>query len=644
MAFNAMMSGAECAVDVNPLSQMLKHTERESSFQRDRIGGSSSRQLQHLPSTQSSHSASATDLAHANEFFAQQGPSAARALPFSPQAFGLNSPAGSQFTAGPGRADFEAAFASSKGRMGSPADLMAMSNMRIGGSPASSAWAQEWNASQAEGQQIQPVSSPLSQMPMGQFSHPTLSSGFYMPQMMQSPGIVTDKGKAKAQDAEFEAAFARFEEISQEKEKDAGSVDTTDMDVSLHKPDLVAFEAELQAKREALAAEDGGPEEDTDYNAIMRELGKEAALAEGAETEYADAMREMWEGGLGDYGGPDAGLANIGDGGVMFDGNGIPAMEQYKFDEANPHVREGGDARSFLDAAKEILARPGGTGSLREAGLLLEAAIQKGELGQGGYEAWVLLGEVRGMDERESEGLVALREGVNRGAPPEALLSLAISYTNESYNRAAQHTLRRYLAARFPSQISSTEVEPGSLAPWAGHELTADLFLRVARSQHASGEPVDADVQSGLGTLYYANGEYDKAADCFAAGLGVRPKDYLLWNRYGSCLSNSNHPAEALDAYREALQLRPGYTRAIYNVGVACMNIDAYHEAAEHFLGALVVQGAGPGGAGSSGSNDNDPLWSTLQRTFVLMDRSDLAEIARGGRNVEDFRSRGFNF
>lgn len=102
---------------------------------------------------------------------------------------------------------------------------------------------------------------------------------------------------------------------------------------SLHKPDLVAFEAELQAKREALAAEDGGPDEDTDYAAIMRELGKEAALAEGAEAEYAEAMREMWEGGLGDYGGPDAGLAGIGDGGVIFDGNGIPAMEQYKFGE-----------------------------------------------------------------------------------------------------------------------------------------------------------------------------------------------------------------------------------------------------------------------------------------------------------------------
>ncbi|KAL5640294.1 hypothetical protein ACGC1H_007535 [Rhizoctonia solani] len=658
MAFNAMMSGAECTVDANPLSQMLKHTERESPFQRDHIGGTSSRQLQHLPSSQATHSASAADIAQANDFFAQQGPSAARSLPFSPQAFGLGGPGVARFAAGPSQADFEAAFNASKGRIGTPADLMAMSNMKIGSSHGPSAWVQEWDEGKVEAHHAVQMTSPLSHMATNQFAHPGLSTGFYMPPMMQTPGLTADKGKTKAQDAEFEAAFARFEEIALEsKEKDADSAGTTDMDAvwnkistahdfttssSLHRQNLAEFEAELQAKREAEAAEiEGQDDQESDYAAIMRELGKEAIAAEAAEAEYADAMKQMWESGLGDYGGPDAGFANIGDGGVLFDGNGIPALEQYRFDETNPHLKEQGDPRSFLDAAKAILAHPSGTGSLREAGLLLEAAIQKGQLGEGGYESWVLLGEVRGMDEREAEGLIALREGVNRGAPPEALLSLAISYTNESYNRAAQHTLRRYLHTRFPDIVGPKDVQPESLAPWAGHELTTDLFLRVARSQHASGQPVDPDVQSGLGTLYYANGEYDKAADCFAAALSIRPKDYLLWNRYGSCLSNSNHPAEALDAYREALQLRPGYTRAIYNVGVACMNIDAYHEAAEHFLGGLVVQGAGPGG---SGTNDNDPLWSTLQRNFVLMDRSDLAEIARGSRNVEDFRSRGFNF
>jgi len=45
---------------------------------------------------------------------------------------------------------------------------------------------------------------------------------------------------------------------------------------------------------------------------------------------------------------------------------------------------------------------------------MLEAAIQKGELGEGGYEAWILLGEARNMDEREDMGIKALVEGVRR--------------------------------------------------------------------------------------------------------------------------------------------------------------------------------------------------------------------------------------
>lgn len=45
---------------------------------------------------------------------------------------------------------------------------------------------------------------------------------------------------------------------------------------------------------------------------------------------------------------------------------------------------------------------------------MLEAAIQKGETGEGGYEAWILLGEARNMDEREDAGIKALAEGVRR--------------------------------------------------------------------------------------------------------------------------------------------------------------------------------------------------------------------------------------
>ena len=45
---------------------------------------------------------------------------------------------------------------------------------------------------------------------------------------------------------------------------------------------------------------------------------------------------------------------------------------------------------------------------------MLEAAIQQGDLGEGGYEAWILLGETRNMDEREEAGMKALAQGVKR--------------------------------------------------------------------------------------------------------------------------------------------------------------------------------------------------------------------------------------
>lgn len=80
-------------------------------------------------------------------------------------------------------------------------------------------------------------------------------------------------------------------------------------------------------------------------------------------------------------------------------------------------------SQSHLRAAKELLEQ---NGSLSEAALLLEAAIQQGDLGTGGYEAWILLGETRSMDEREEAAMRALTEGIKRaedaGAAGEGML------------------------------------------------------------------------------------------------------------------------------------------------------------------------------------------------------------------------------
>jgi peroxin-5 len=78
-------------------------------------------------------------------------------------------------------------------------------------------------------------------------------------------------------------------------------------------------------------------------------------------------------------------------------------------EENNKYLDPSSSTHSPLTLAKQMLEQ---NASLSEVALLLEAAIQKGELGEGGYEAWILLGETRNMDEREEAGMKALTEGV----------------------------------------------------------------------------------------------------------------------------------------------------------------------------------------------------------------------------------------
>ena len=96
----------------------------------------------------------------------------------------------------------------------------------------------------------------------------------------------------------------------------------------------------------------------------------------------------------------------------------------------NKYLDPSASSSSYLSDAKALLESGG---SLTEVGLMLEAAIQKGDLGVGGYEAWILLGEVRSMDEREDPSMRALNEGVRRaveaGAGGEGMIVRAYRST-----------------------------------------------------------------------------------------------------------------------------------------------------------------------------------------------------------------------
>ncbi|KAI0793191.1 peroxisome targeting signal receptor [Abortiporus biennis] len=637
MSLQGLISGSECAVPFNPLSQVLKHAEGDRSLQQDRVAGPSSSRLQHLPST-SAAPASQRDIELARQFFDANGP-------------------GPSVGAGP-------AFAAPQHLP--PAEMLMRENSRMGTPDLNKAWIESQQPRQfipnAQGPSMSagwaneftpgPSSlvEALAQHTMTQgpetfqpsYMQGRMYGGGMMPMNMSmysnfSPPLeMSDKGKGKSRDVDFEAAFAEFdkslastnqaqsariEEVNDSLEQLENAMKDATLKDEEGTPDFKAVWDQLQNSDIPPPNEDITKWE-AEYNQLM------SNYREGLD--YGEAMQDAWEGGLGNL--------DDNENTVQFDDEGLPILGEYVYEKENKYLDPSTSTDSPLDAAKALLAQ---NGSLTEAALLLEAAIQKGQLGTGGYEAWILLGEVRSMDEREEQAMRALMEGVKiaeqAGAAGEGMLSLAISFTNESHERASHTMLLRWLSSRYPSHpISPATWKSLTESTWHSHELVTETFLNLAREQHVAGQ-LDPDVQIGLGVLFYTNSQFDRAKDCFEAALSVRPDDYLLWNRLGSSLSNGDHPEEALGAYREALRIRPTYTRAIYNVGVACLNIGAHKEAAEHFLSALAMQD-------SSAGAKSEQLWFTLRRALLSMDRSDLAGIANTSTPLDTFRKEGFDF
>ncbi|EJT97401.1 TPR-like protein [Dacryopinax primogenitus] len=333
---------------------------------------------------------------------------------------------------------------------------------------------------------------------------------------------------------------------------------------------------------------------------------------------------------------------------MRYDDDGLPDFGEYEFERENPyltlHLSE-----SLPTLLQQALASSDPSALTRSA-LILEAMLQLDKTQTPQFQLWYTLGQVLVRDERDDKGIKALVRAVKDSAGHQdansAILELAIAYVNQSYDMACFFTLLQFAHSRHSNKADIPDL--GMIrgrAIWSVRDAVKDIFISLAREQHAE-NIVDPDVQVGLGVLLYSEAEYDRAAECFQAALSINPQNAVLWNRLGSCLSNGNRPEEAIGAYRRALEIWPNYTRAIVNIGVACLNMGAHQEAVEHFLSAIAMHdGSASTTAIPSSVKSNDDIWKTLRRTFLAMDRHDLAERALPPeRSAEAFRGEGFEF
>lgn len=306
-----------------------------------------------------------------------------------------------------------------------------------------------------------------------------------------------------------------------------------------------------------------------------------------------------------------------------------PEFGEYEFETNNRYIN---DPDPFQIGVQ--LMESGG--NLSEAALAFEAAVQQKPHHS---EAWGRLGACQAQNEKEDPAIRALEMCITLDPNNlTALMNLAVSYINESYENAAYSTLEKWISMKYPDIVNLARTQEPSLDNedrYHLHSRVTELFIRAAQLSPDSAN-IDADVQDGLGVLFYGSEEYDKAIDCFNAAIAARPNDPLLWNRLGATLANSNKSEEAIEAYSRALQLRPSFVRARYNLGVSCINIGCYHEAAQHLLTALSMDHTPED---DPLANQSTNLYATLKRVLSAMDRKDLEAKVGVGMDLNSFRS-----
>ena len=656
----SFLGGAECSTAGNPLSQFTKHVQDDKSLQRDRLVGQGPGGLQE--SFRSQRNGPGQDevnyLAKYNfatlslilllndaqmmqNFLQQNGqlpqeplqPLAIEQVRKDLEGYRLGSPrSGSPAWAAefdPGeQARMEASFQVPKAGgfvpVGfSPAEFQRFQQMERNAPAKLSSPATQT-----------PMTMPGFQRPMGMGYGMNMGSQYRPMSMQQRPSDAATSGKGKARmveldDQDWEQQFAEI---------DAAGQDTLDAEAE------AAIERELNDIDRSVLSEtnDFG-----DFESVWRGIQAETAAARSMVNDGIPLRDyDTWDG---------------------FDDSQFherfrdPQLGNYLFEEENVFST----AKDPFSEGQKIMAEGG---NLSLAALAFEAAVQQSPQH---IDAWVALGTAQAQNEKETPAIRALEQALK--LDPEnldALMGLAISYTNDGYDATAYRTLERWLATKYPQIISPDTLTPdadmGFTDRHALHQKVTALFIAAANLSPA-GEHMDPDVQVGLGVLLYGAEQYVKAVDCFEAALASTEEGssngpqqaHLLWNRLGATLANSGRSEEAIAAYEKALMLRPNFVRARYNLGVSCINIGCYEEAAQHLLGALsmhkvveregidrVKDVLGEGSAGLQaadvermvGMNASTNLLETLRRVFGNMGRRDLAERVEVGMDVEAFR------
>jgi tetratricopeptide (TPR) repeat protein len=145
---------------------------------------------------------------------------------------------------------------------------------------------------------------------------------------------------------------------------------------------------------------------------------------------------------------------------------------------------------------------------------------------------------------------------------------------------------------RFVVKHSAADWFAAALSYETDQETRAEAVQAYHRCIDA--EPDHADALLNCGTLFYEDGNFEKAAEFFRRALAVQPQNPLAHFNLGSVLEEMGELEEARQHLRRALMLDPDYCDAHYNLAFVCEKLGAFAEAREHWQVYVQLDPVGP--------------------------------------------------
>ncbi len=107
-------------------------------------------------------------------------------------------------------------------------------------------------------------------------------------------------------------------------------------------------------------------------------------------------------------------------------------------------------------------------------------------------------------------------------------------------------------------------------------------------------DPQRPDALINCGTLYYEEGNLEKASEYFRRALALDAKNALAHFNLGSVLEEVGELEAARQHLRQAVHLDPNYPDAHYNLAFICEKLGAYAEARPHWQAYVELDPVGP--------------------------------------------------